>query len=156
MKYLLMAIISMSMTVFSSMSLAREVSFKTVMNSYGGKGAYLAFYLTDQDGQYIKTLWVAGQKAKYYNHLSGWARGSRLFPGEYDAVTGASMSRGMMIKITLNVDDQYIDSGLILKIDSSVEHMRDYRDDVIVPFTAEHSGIAKTGKGFIKSFTFTF
>ena len=150
-----MGIISMSMVVFSSTTTAREVTFKTVMNSYGGLGAYLAFYLTDQHGQYKKTLWVAGQKAKYYTHLAGWARGSRLLPSEYDAVTGASMSRGMMIKITLHVDDQYIDSGMILKVDTSVEHMRDHRNDVVVPFSTEHSGIATTGKGFVKSFTFT-
>lgn len=39
------------------------------MQSYGGNAAFLAFYVTDANGKYQKTLWVAGQKAKYYRNL---------------------------------------------------------------------------------------
>lgn len=42
--------------------------------NYGGDGAYLAAYLTDAKGTYVRTLWVAGGKAKYYKHLSDWNR----------------------------------------------------------------------------------
>jgi hypothetical protein len=57
---------------------AREVTLTTQLKDYSGNGAYLAIYVTDGNGQYQKTLWVAGKKAKYYKHLGDWARGSGM------------------------------------------------------------------------------
>ena len=55
---------------------ARDVTFTTELQNYGGDGAYLALYLTDAAGEYQGTLWVSGKKSKYYKHLGGWARGT--------------------------------------------------------------------------------
>ncbi len=54
--------------------MARPITVTTTLNQYGGDGAYLAFYVTDPQGKYEGTVWVAGGKSKYYGHLSGWYR----------------------------------------------------------------------------------
>jgi len=112
---------------------AREVTFTTELQNYRGDGAYVVLYLTDASGTYQGTLWVAGEKSKYYKHLSGWARGNRLDPAEYDGLTGASITSGRTLKITLNLDDSLIDSGYEVRVDSAVEDMRDIRADVVAP-----------------------
>lgn len=135
---------------------AREVTFTTELLNYGGDGAYLAIYLTDATGNYQGTLWVAGKKSKYYKHLSGWARGSRLNPAEYDGLTGASITSGRTLKMTLNLDDALIDSGHEIRIDTAVEDMRDNRADVAVPLTSEGAGKPVAGRGYVHSFRYDF
>ncbi|WP_417566159.1 DUF2271 domain-containing protein [Marinobacter sp.] len=135
---------------------AREVTFTTELLNYGGDGAYLALYLTDAAGNYQGTLWVAGKKSKYYKHLSGWARGSRLNPAEYDGLTGASITSGRTLKITLNLDDALIDSGHEVRVDTAVEDMRDNRADVAVPLTSEGAGKPVAGRGYVASFRYDF
>ncbi len=135
---------------------AREVTFTTELLDYGGDGAYLALYLTDDSGRYHGTLWVAGKKSKYYKHLSGWARGSRLNPAEYDGLSGASITSGRTLKITLDLDDALIDSGYEVRVDTAVEDMRDNRGDVAVPLTTEGAGKPATGRGYVRSFRYDF
>ncbi|WP_273203340.1 DUF2271 domain-containing protein [Marinobacter subterrani] len=135
---------------------AREVTFTTELLNYGGDGAYLALYLTDASGNYQGTLWVAGRKSKYYRHLSGWARGSRLNPAEYDGLTGASITSGKTLKITLNLDDALIDSGHEIRIDTAVEDMRENRADVAVLLTSEGAGKPVAGRGYVRSFRYDF
>ena len=135
---------------------AREVTFTTELLDYGGDGAYMALYLTDASGAYQGTLWVAGKKSKYYKHLSGWARGSRLDPAEYDGLTGASITSGRTLKITLDLDDTLIDSGHEVLVDTAVEDMRDNRADVSVPLTTEGAGKPVSGRGYVRSFRYDF
>lgn len=135
---------------------AREVTITTELLNYGGDGAYLAIYLTDAAGKYQGTLWIAGKKTKYYKHLSGWARGSGLNPAEYDGLTGASITSGRTLKITLDLDDALIDSGYEIHVDTAVEDMRDNRADVAVPLTIEGSGKPVTGRGYVRSFRYDF
>ncbi|WP_404367485.1 DUF2271 domain-containing protein [Marinobacter sp.] len=135
---------------------AREVTFTTELLNYGGDGAYLALYLTDASGRYQGTLWVAGKKSKYYKHLTGWARGSRLDPAEYDGLTGASITSGRTLKITLDLDDALIDSGHEIRIDTAVEDIRDNRADIAVPLTSEGAGKPVTGRGYVRSFRYDF
>ena len=43
---------------------SRPVTLIAQLKNYGGDGAYLAAYVTDAKGAYVRTLWVAGGKAK--------------------------------------------------------------------------------------------
>ncbi|PSF04696.1 DUF2271 domain-containing protein [Marinobacter fuscus] len=156
MKKILVALGLASSIALSAQTQAREVTFSTELLDYGGEGAYMALYLTDAAGAYQGTLWVAGEKTKYYKHLSGWARGSRLNPAEYDGLTGASITSGRTLKITLDLDDSLIDSGHEIRIDTAVEDMRDNRADVAVPLTTEGSGIPVSGRGYVRSFRYDF
>ncbi len=133
---------------------AREVTFTTQLNDYGGDGAYLALYLTDDAGKYQKTLWVAGEKSKYYKHLRDWARGSSLRAAEYDGISGASVTSGRTLNVTLELDDALIDSGYQVRVDSAVEDMRDNSADVVAPLTTEGSGKPISGRGYVRSFVY--
>lgn len=135
---------------------ARPVVLSTQLAAYKGNGAYLALYLTDANGKYQRTLWVAGKKARYFKHLPDWARGSGLQPAAYDGLSGASVTRGGALKITVDIADELIDAGYQIRIDSAVEDKRDNRAEVIVPLTAAGAGKPVAGKVYVKSFTYSF
>lgn len=139
-----------------AVSQARPVSFTTELSPYKGNGAYVALYLTDSDGKYKQTLWVAGKKSKYYKHLADWARGSGMKPAEYDGMTGASVRSGATLTLTLEVADALIDAGYQVRIDTAVEDKRDNRAEVVVPLTTDGAGKATAGSGYVKSFTYSF
>lgn len=141
---------------FSATTSAREVTFTTQLSDYRGDGAYLAIYLTDSKGAYQGTVWIAGQDSDYYKHLRGWARGSRMDRAEYDGLTGASITSGRTLKMTLNLDDSLIDSGHQVRVDTSVEDMRDNRADVVTPLTTDGAGKTVSGRGYVKSFSYHF
>lgn len=156
MKYLAITLCLIGASALCTQITAREIVLTTELQNYGGNGAYLAIYLANSKGQYQETLWVAGQKSKYYKHLTGWARGSGLRTTEYDGLTGASVTSGKTLTVTLDLADTYIDSGYQLHVDSAVEDMRDNRNDVVVPITTEGAGKAVTGRGYINTITYSF
>ncbi len=135
---------------------AREITFTTELKNYGGDGAYVALYLTNEAGQYQQTLWIAGEKSKYYKHLSGWARGSGQRSSEYDGLTGASVAAGKTMTVTLDLADSLIDSGHQIRVDTAVEDMRDNRYDVVVPLTTEGVNQITAGRGYVQSFSYSF
>ncbi|NWN90575.1 DUF2271 domain-containing protein [Marinobacter adhaerens] len=154
MKKILFALGLATVMALPAYAQAREVTFNTQLKSYGGDGAYLALYLTDANGTYQGTLWIAGEKNKYYKHLRDWARGSGLNRAEYDGLTGASVTSGRALKVTLELDDALIDSGYQVRVDTAVEDMRDNRSDVVVPLTTEGSGKTVSGRGYVQSFVY--
>ena len=83
-----------------SLAQAKPITLTTELNGYNGDGAYLAIYLTDADGKYQDTLWVAGGKAKYYKHLRDWARGSALKAAAYDGAGQATLGTGYVKSFT--------------------------------------------------------
>ena len=133
---------------------ARPVVLNTQLQAYGGNGAYLAFYVTDAAGNYKKTLWVAGKKAKYYKHLSGWARASGLNPREFDGLSGASVGSGKGLKVTVELADALIDAGYQIRVDSAVEDGRDHPVDASAALTRQGAGKPVRGRGYVKSFTY--
>jgi hypothetical protein len=135
---------------------ARPVTLTAQLQNYSGNAAFLAFYVTDTNGKYQKTLWVSGKKTKYYRNLRDWARGSRLNASEFDAVTGASVGSGTTLKVTVELADALIDSGYEIRVDSAVEDKPDKPADVRAPLTTAGAGKPVTGNGYIKSFTYTF
>lgn len=134
---------------------AAELTITTTLQSYAGNGAYLAFYLTDANGKYQRTLWLSGSKSKYYKHLSDWARGSSLQQKEYDGLTGASVNSGATLTIKVPIDDALIDRGYLIRVDSAVEDQSAHRIDIEVPLTQLGVGVKVTGSGYIKSLSYT-
>ena len=130
---------------------SRPVTISTTLNNYGGDGAYLAVYLTDARGAYAGTLWVAGGKAKYYKHLSDWARLSAGDAKRLDGVTGASVGAGRTLKVTADLADALIDAGYEIHVDAAVEDMRDSPGDVAVPLTSAGAGQAVAGRRYVAS-----
>mgnify|MGYP006174878443 CR=1 FL=1 len=133
---------------------ARPVTLTTTLKNYGGDGAYLAVYLTDPSGAYVRTLWVAGKKSKYYKHLTDWYRATAGKRSPVDGVTGASVGAGRSLKVTVDLADALFDAGYTLNVDAAAEDMRDSPRDVSVPLTRAGAGKPVAGRRYVATFTY--
>ena len=133
---------------------SRPLTLTAQLKNYGGDGAYLAAYLTDAKGAYVRTLWVAGGKAKYYKHLSDWNRLSAGDAKRLNGVTGASVGAGRTLKVTADLADALLDAGYEIRIDAAVEDQRDSPAEVRVPLSTTQAGQPVRGKQYIQSTRF--
>jgi hypothetical protein len=154
MKTLLSALALTTALTVPALAIAKPVTLTANMNQYGGDGAYLALYVTDANGTYMGSLWMAGGKSKYYEHLSDWYRATAGNTAEINGITGASVGAGRQLKITLDLADALFDAGYELHIDASVEDMRDSPSEVVVPLTTTGAGQPVTGRRYIRDFTY--
>tara|TARA_R110002020_G_scaffold5841_6_gene23971 strand:- start:6635 stop:7099 length:465 start_codon:yes stop_codon:yes gene_type:complete len=149
----LLALLALT-TALTGPVLARPVTLTTTLTQYGGDGAYLALYVTDAQGAYKGSLWMAGGKSKYYTHLSDWYRATAGNPAEINGITGASVGAGRQLKITLDLADALFDAGYQLHIDASAEDMRDSPSEVVVPLSTTGAGQPVSGRRYIRDFTY--
>ena len=154
MKKILAALALTTALTLPGVALARPVPLTTTMKSYGGDGAYLALYVTDAKGAYAGTLWMAGGKAKYYEHLADWYRATGGNTAEINGITGASVGAGRTLEITLDLADALFDVGYTLHVDAAVEDMRDSPNDVSVPLTSANAGQAVQGRRYVASLAY--
>ena len=136
-------------------AMAGEVTLTTNLRNYYGPGAYLAYYVTNADGKYLGSLWMAGGKARYYEHLTGWYRATGGSYSEIAGITGASVGPGRTLNITLDLADALFDAGFELHIDAAVEEMRDSPNEIVVPLTSQGAGQPVQGSRYIADFTYT-
>lgn len=130
---------------------ARPVTVTTTLKRYNGDGAYLAIYITDGQGRVHSTVHIAGPKAKYHRHLSGWNQASGAARRPLDGVTGASVGSGQTLKVSVDIADALIDAGFQVRVDSSVEKQRDVPADAVAPLTKSASGKSQSGSGYVQS-----
>ena len=135
---------------------AREINLSTTLKDYRGNEAYLAIYVTDAQGVYQRTLWVAGKKAKYYKHLRDWAQGGGSKPVEFDGLTGASVGSGETLEVAVELEDALIDAGYEIRIDSAVEDKRDNRGEIKLPLTQQATTVNGGAQGYVDSFSYHF
>lgn len=151
----LMTLLAAASTLaFPGLAHSRPVTLTAQLKNYGGDGAYLAAYLTDAKGAYVRTLWVAGGKAKYYKHLADWNRLSAGDAKRLNGVTGASVGAGRTLKVTADLADALIDAGYEIRIDAAVEDMRDSPSEVRVPLSTSGAGKPQAGKQYVQSLTY--
>lgn len=137
------------------LALARPVTLTANLKDYGGEGAYLALYVTDAQGAYAGSLWMAGGKSKYYEHLSDWYRATGGDMAQIAGITGASVGSGRQLTITLDLADALLDAGYVLHIDAAVEDMRDSPSEITVPLTTAGAGQAVPGRRYIADFSYS-
>lgn len=151
----LVSVLALSMALaLPGLATARPVTLTTTLKNYGGDGAYLAVYLTDPSGAYVRTLWVAGKKSKYYKHLSDWHRATGGSPSQINGLTGASVGEGRSLKVTADLADALFDAGYKLNIDAAAEDMRDSPRDISVPLTKAGAGKPVAGRSYVAGFTY--
>jgi len=156
MKSLLAALAMTTALTLPGLAMARPVTLTAELSSYGGDGAYLALYVTDPQGKYAGTLWVAGRKSKYYEHLSGWHRASGGNAAEINGITGASVGAGRTLEISLDLADTLFDAGYTLHVDVAVEDMRDSPNEVTVPLTTAGAKTPVRGRRYVSTVTYSF
>jgi len=154
MKSLLAALAVTTALTLPNLAMARPVTLTTALKTYNGDGAYLAFYVTNAQGAYVGSLWMAGGKSKYYKHLSDWHRATAGNLAEIDGITGASVGAGRELSITLDLADAIFDAGYVLHIDTAVEDMRDSPSEVVVPLTAAGAGHPNRGRRYVARFSY--
>lgn len=154
MRNLLRALALTTALTLPGLALAKPVTLTTTLNDYGGDGAYLAFYVTDAGGAYMGSLWMAGGKSKYYEHLSDWHRATAGNLAEINGITGASVGPGRQLSVTLDLADALFDAGYVLHIDAAVEDLRDSPSEVVVPLTTAGAGQPTRGRRYIQDFTY--
>ena len=154
MKSLLAALALTTALTVPGYAMARPVTLTTTLNDYGGNGAYLALYVTDASGKYAGSLWMAGGKSKYYQHLADWYRATNGDTAQVNGITGASVGAGRTLKITLDLADALFDAGYTLHIDTAVENMRDSPNEVAVPLTSTGADQPVKGRRYVASFTY--
>ena len=154
MKSLLATLALTTALTLPGLAMARPVTLTTTLNSYGGNGAYLAFYVTDVSGAYVGSLWMAGGKSKYYAHLTDWYAATGGDLGQINGITGASVGAGRTLDISVDLADALFDAGYTLHIDAAVEDMRNGPSEIAVPLTSDNAGKPVKGRRYIASFTY--
>lgn len=154
MKNLISCLAVSTALVLPGLAMARPVTLTTTLKNYGGDGAYLAVYVTDPSGAYVRTLWVAGKKSKYYKHLTDWHRATGGSPSQINGITGASVGEGRSLKVTADLADALFDAGYKLNIDAAAEDMRDSPRDISVPLTKSGAGKPVAGRSYVAGFTY--
>ena len=144
------------MAALPAIGQAREINLSTTLKDYRGNEAYLAIYVTDAQGVYQRTLWVAGKKAKYYKHLRDWAQGGSSKQAEFDGLTGASVCSGEILEVAVELEDALIDAGYEIRIDSAVEDKRDNRGEIKLPLTQQATTVNGGAQGYVDSFSYHF
>lgn len=143
-------------TAITMPAFAKTVTVTTNMAQYGGRGAYIALYLTDAQGAFAGTVWMAGGKTRYYRHLSDWARLTGGGTVDVSAVTGPSVGSGQNATLSVEMADALFDAGYTLHLDASAEEMRDSPNEIAVPLTTAGNGKTSLGKNYIADFTYKF
>ncbi|MCF7698945.1 DUF2271 domain-containing protein [Loktanella sp. M215] len=154
MKALLTALSLTTALVMPAMAMARPVTLSTQLTNYGGDGAYLAFYVTDASGAYAGSLWMAGGKSRYYQHLIDWQRATGGDTAQINGITGASVGAGRTLDISLDLSDALFDAGYVLHIDAAVENMRESPNEIAIPLTKTGAGTPVKGRRYIADFTY--
>ena len=132
--------------VTPGIAMAGDVTVQTSLVQYSGHGAYLAIYLTNPDDSYNSTLWVSGQKSKYYGDLRGWARAASTAGSlNLDGITGASVGGGQTLTVHANLADTLLDAGYHIHVDSAVENGGQYADDAVIELTSSPATASGTG-----------
>ena len=117
-KSILAALVLSTTITMPAIAQAKTVTLTTDMTQFGGRGAYIAIYVTDPSGAYAGSLWMAGGKSKYYRHLSDWARLSGGSANEVSGITGASVGAGRTLEVSMDLSDALFDAGYTLHINA--------------------------------------
>ena len=154
MKSLLASLALTTALTLPGLAMARPVTLTTTLTNYGGDGAYLALYVTNASGAYVGTLWMAGGRSRYHEHLIDWYSFTGGDPAQINGITGASVGSGRTLEVTADLADTLFDAGYTLHIDAAVEHMRESPNEIAVPLTTAGAGTPIQGRRYIASFTY--
>ena len=135
-------------------SQAAEGTFLVQLNDYEGYEAFYAMYLVDPEGRYVRTLWVGGSKPQFFKDMPRWWKYLGRAPQDIDAITGASIAPGDRNVIHIDLDDDVLDAGYKVRIETSVENQGNYPEDVEVALDREHMKDKIPGTGYVRYFRY--
>lgn len=142
--------------VAPSAAFAKDITVDVKMARFGGYPAYAAVYITNPDGSYNSTLWVAGSKQRYLGALRQWAKGVSVAGVTLDGISGASVGGGKTLTVTSSIADSMIDAGYEVHVDTAVEEGGQYSSDAAAPLTTAAMGQPVDGTGYVGTLTVKF
>lgn len=137
-----------------SVAVAAEGTFLVQLNDYEGENAYFAMYLIDEQGRYVRTLWVSGEEERWYRDQPRWWKYLGRAPQDLDAITGASTAPGDRALIRIELEDEILDKGYQVRVDSSVEDQNNFPTDVEAPLSSEKMKEKIPGTGYVRYLRF--
>ncbi|WP_127137098.1 DUF2271 domain-containing protein [Flagellimonas oceanensis] len=128
------------------------VSYKCMiqMANYSGEKAYVVVSLIDEQGNYVKTLYVQGDDPEWFPDLKQWWAFSHGANENIDAVTGATVGNGERNIISLAVDSSQVDNGHKIRFESAVENQEYYTVDAEIALNSSTIRNKVEGKGYIR------
>jgi hypothetical protein len=152
MKKLVAALLLGTALATPSFAMAREVTLTTQMSNYYGNNAYIAIYLTQPNGQYDSTIWLAGRKQRFLGELRGWVTALQTAKSlNIDGITGASVGSGQTLTLHANLADSIIDAGYQIHVETAVQDAGEYPNDVVVPLSSAPQ--TAQGSGYVGTFS---
>lgn len=133
---------------------AKTVPILVQLDNYTGEKAYFVAYLVDAKGKYQKTLWLSGNEQKYFPDLPNWWKYLSRNPQELDGITGASTASGDRNIIKIEIEDEFIDAGYKLRIETAVEDQQHHPLDVEVEFSIANAKQKIAGTGYVRTVIF--
>ena len=128
---------------------AAQIKIDLAMKSYSGSRAYLVAYVVDAGGQYVSTLYAAGDREKYLAHMDRWYRMYRRSRGNIDGTTGASMGSTDRVSLQLDIPDSMLNSGMTLRVETAVENQYYVPDDAAIALDDAHNGQTAAGTTYL-------
>lgn len=101
-----------------------------------------------------KTLWLSGNEEKYFPDLPRWWKYQTRNPQELDGITGASTASGDRNIVKVEIEDEFIDAGYKLRIETAVEDQQHYPLDVEIDLSNENSKQKIAGTGYVRTVIF--
>lgn len=133
---------------------AAEATFLVQLNKYEGENAYFSLYLVNPEGRYERTLWVSGEEERWYQDQPRWWKYLGRNPQDLDAITGASTAPGDRNVIRIELEDEVLDAGYKVRLDTSVEDDGNFPEDVEVELTSDKQGDKVPGTGYARYLRF--
>lgn len=153
MKFFKYSLLLIGAIVFCSIQMnAQSSKYKLMlqMTNYQGEKAYLVVSLINAKGEYEKTLSVLGPNKKWYNSLEEWHKAQTKKAEQLSAITGASIAGGERSITSITLDDSKFDKGYKIRIESSVENQKYYKEDAVIPLTKDGFSEKVEGKGYVR------
>lgn len=157
-----------SLLYFSSFSTeipAEDLKVKCMMQmiEYRGEGAYINVSVVDQEGRYLKTIYVMGNDKSWFSEMpSFWKhlRANDLYTDEafyplIDGITGATISGGERRVLRLSIPKNLIKTTHALRFETAVEDKIYYQDDIQFSLGEAAFSQRYQGQGYIKSIQFS-
>lgn len=135
-------------------AMAKDAIFLVQLNDYDGDEAYFSLYLVDPDDRYVRTLWVSGDEERWYPDQPRWWKYVGRAQEDVSAVTGASTAPGDRAVIRVALEDDVLDAGYRVRVDTAVEDQSNFPTDVETPLTSAQHGDKIPGTGYVRYLRF--
>lgn len=146
--------LALSAALAPAAAMAKDAIFLVQLNDYEGDEAYFSLYLVDPEDRYVRTLWVSGDEERWYPDQPRWWKYVGRAQEDVSAVTGASTAPGDRAVIRIALEDEVLDAGYSVRVDTAVEDQNNFPTDVQTALSADQQGDKIPGTGYVRYLRF--